>query len=586
MIKKFAVFVAFIFYLVNLYSQTPRSINADLFVSNPFESQNWSRIVSQKMANGNFIQYEPYNGQPASQQTNVYVAYDNNAIYVFAECKTDSTGKIYDILTKRDDFGQADYFGFYLDPYNTGITGYGFFVTVSGVQIDMKVDNTNIDYDWDAVWYSKVEVNDSGYVVIMNIPYSAFRFPKKAGIQSWSINFYRNLQYKREIDTWNYVDINKNGILNQMGKINGLKGINPPVHLDFMPHFSSYIQKNSDYNKLPNSFSFGLDIKYSINESFTLDMMLIPDFGQIRSDDQVLNLTPYEIYYNEKRFFFTEGTEIFNKGNIFYSRRIGRVPSKYSEVSEMLRKNEIIVTNPEQTQIFNATKISGKTNNGIGIGFLNAITTATYAQILDTVNNRSRTYLTENFANYNVLALSYPLRNNSYLSLTNTNYYSPSNKYNAEVWAQTIVLKNKSNSWQINQLLSKSYIFDDTVPVEIGSAGKLAIVKTKGRFRFSFANTFYDDKYNPNDLGYLAQNNIFRSSLSFAYNLYKPFGQFLNFRNSISFVHKRQFEGFNNISTQININSAAKLKNFMSVGILNHLSLLTILSHVQMVCSM
>lgn len=556
----------FLFVFENSKAQT-RSINADFIGGNSFEENNWNTLSYFEESNGNFVQYEPYNGKIASQQTKVFVAYDNYAISILAICKSDSTGKIYKILTKRDDFGQADYFGLYLDPYKTGITGYGFFVTAAGVQVDMKLDNNTEDYDWDAVWFSKVEQNDSGYTVIMKIPYSAFRFPKNKTSQSWAINFYRNLQYKREIDTWNFVDINKTGILNQMGIVRGLKNIEPPLHLDFMPHFSSYVQKHSDLKKLPNSFSSGLDIKYSINESFTLDMMLIPDFGQIRSDDQVLNLSPYEIYYNEKRYFFTEGTEIFNKGNIFYSRRIGHTPSKYSEVSDHLMKNEIIVVNPEQTPIFNATKVSGKTNKGIGIGFLNAITNATYAQILDTVRNSTRTYLTETFANYNVMALNLPLPNNSYLSLTNTNFYSPNNKYNAEVWAQTMILKNKSNSWQINQLLSQSYIFEDTMKVVRGTAGKFALVKTKGRFRFSFNNIFYDDKYNPNDMGYLSRNNLVKSSISFAYNVYKPFWKFLNFRNSISLLQNRQYVNFNEISTQININTAAKFLDFTSIGL-------------------
>lgn len=567
---KYIFFILFLFVFEVSESQT-RIISADFINGNSFDLDNWKMLSSFDEANGNFVQFEPYNGQVASQQTKVFVAYDNEAISIMAICKSDSTGKIYKILTKRDDFGQADYFGFYLDPYKTGITGYGFFVTAAGVQIDMKLDNNKKDYDWDAVWYSKVMLNDSGYTVIIKVPYSAFRFPKNKTSQSWAINFYRNLQYKREIDTWNYVDINKTGILNQMGIVTGLKNIEPPLHLDLMPHFSSYVQKTSDLKKFPHSFSFGLDMKYSINESFTLDMMLIPDFGQIRSDDQVLNLSPYEIYYNEKRYFFTEGTEIFNKGNIFYSRRIGHTPSKYSEVSEHLLPNEIIVVNPEQTQILNATKVSGKTNKGIGIGFLNAVTNATYAQILDTVRNTTRTYLTQSFANYNVMALNLPFPHSSYLSLTNTDFYSPDNKYNAEVWAQTMVLKNKTNSWQINQLFSQSYIFDDTMKAVVGTAGKFALLKTKGRFRFSFNNFFYDDKYNPNDMGYLAKNNIVTSSLSFAYNIYKPFWKFLNLRNSVSIVQNRQYVNFNKISTQINIYSAAKFLNFTSVGMMQNI---------------
>ncbi len=564
-------FLYILFFLnisIQIFGQNQKTIQAVRINSSPvidgkLDDSVWQKVPSE----ANFIQYEPYNNKPASQVTKVYFAYDNKAVYIAARCENDKNGKIYDLLTKRDDFGQADYFGVYLDTYNTAITGFGFFVTAAGVQIDMKIDNNVKDFNWDAVWYSKVTKDSSGYTVEMKIPFSAFRFPAKENEQTWGVNFYRNLQYNREIDTWNFVDINKNGILNQMGKVTDLQNLKPPLHLDIMPHFTSYLQRNSDYKKLPLSYTFGMDIKYSINQSFTLDMMLIPDFGQIRSDEEVLNLSPYEIYYDEKRYFFTEGTEIFNKGNIFYSRRIGRKPSGYNSVNEKLNKNEIVINNPEQTLILNATKFSGKTNNGIGIGILNAVTANAYAKILDTVKNNTRTILTEPWANYNVMAVNFPLLNNSYFSFTSTNYFSPGTDYQAEVWAQTIVLRNKTNSWALNELLSQSYILDDTLPTSTGTAIKLAINKTSGRFRFSFKTTLYDNKYNPNDLGYLATNNIVNFSMGTAYNIYQPFWKLLNLRNSFNISHKRLYVDFMNVSTTLTATTMQKWKNFTSTGL-------------------
>lgn len=514
-----------------------------------------------------FTQYEPYNGNSPSQFTDVNFAYDNYAIYIAAECKINNQGQLFSILSERDNFGQADYFGFYIDPYNTGITGYGFFVTSAGVQIDVKIDNNTENKDWDAVWYSKVEKSDSGFTVEMKIPYSAFRFPKKDK-QNWRINFYRNIQQNREIVSWNYVDNSKTGIINQLGKIEGLNNIKPPLRMSFLPYISSYAQKYTNSPEVGRSYNGGLDFKYGINESFTIDMMVIPDFNQVETDEQKLNLSPYETYYDEKRYFFTEGTEIFNKGNIFYSRRIGKVPTKYNDVTNMLLDGEVIVSNPQSTQILNATKFSGKTKKGFGIGFLNAFTGTTYADILDTVNNNKKRILTEPFSNYNVLALNQPLPNNSYLSFTNTNFSSFGRNYTSFVTAEEAYLRNKNNSWAFFQRFSVSQIFDDTLDTDRGFAYRFALTKTSGKFRISASQTVYSDTYNPNDLGYLRQNNLMTNSLSFSYNIYKPFWQFLQWRNTLTFKQQSLYDSLRYIGTNVTFNSSFKFKNNTSAGLI------------------
>lgn len=513
----------------------------------------------------NFLQLEPYNGYPASESTKIQFAYGSSAIFVSAVCEIKNGTKIFDILTVRDDFGQADYFGIYLDPYQTGITGYGFFVTAAGVQIDQKVDGNSTNPDWDAVWYSAVVKTDSAYYVEMRIPYSAFRFPKKK-TQKWNINFYRNIQQHREISTWNFVDISKTGILNQMGTITNLHNINPPIRLSLMPHTSAYLQKYNNADKNGKTYSGGLDIKYGLNESFTIDMMLIPDYSQIQADEYKLNLSPYETYYDEKRYFFTEGTEIFNKGNIFYSRRIGKVPTKYNDVPKELSDNNVIIKNPQQTRILNATKISGKTNKGLGIGFINAFTGNTYAEIHDTLNNNTKTILTEPISNYNIFAINKPIKNNSYISLTNTNFSSFGRKYYANVVAQEISLKNKNNSWSFFERFALSSIINDTIKPESGISYNLSVAKISGNLRISASQSLFDDKYNPNDLGYLKQNNTVKHSLSVTYNIFKPFGYFLSWRNSFNISQSNLYKNLKYIETNINFTSRTKLKNNMILG--------------------
>lgn len=127
-----------------------------------------------------------------------------------------------------------------------------------------------------------------------------------------------------------------------------------------------------------------MDIKYGITENFTLDATLIPDFSQVGFDDVVLNLGPFEQRFTEQRQFFTEGTELFNIANLFYSRRIGAAPIDQFNVSSTLTADEEIIDYPRKVTMINAIKISGRTKKGLGIGFFNAITEKTNATIRDT----------------------------------------------------------------------------------------------------------------------------------------------------------------------------------------------------------
>ncbi len=165
--------------------------------------------------------------------------------------------------------------------------------------------------------------------------------------------------------------------MNQEGDLTGIEKVTPPVRLSFYPYLSHSYVNHYPYNTpgIKNtaiSVDGGMDVKYGINESFTLDMTLVPDFGQVQSDNQILNLTPFEVKYKENRPFFTEGTELFNKGNLFYSRRVGGQPINYSAAYDDLKPGETVVKNPTETRLYNATKLSGRLASGLGIGVFNA----------------------------------------------------------------------------------------------------------------------------------------------------------------------------------------------------------------------
>ena len=279
---------------------------------------------------GDFVQYMPLNGDKPAFPTVVRFAYDDVALYVSAVMYDPCPDSIPDQLGKRDQIEQlnTDYISIDILPYNDAINMYEFKISPSNLQNDCKYSAIGQDIFWDAVWESATTINADSWIVEVKIPYSALRFPKQE-MQVWGINMWRNNQRRREFSTWCFVDVANREIFNYYGEVTGMKNITPPVRLSFSPYVAGYVEQEPGTDKWSWYARGGMDLRYGISEAYTLDMILIPDFGQVQSDDKVLNLTPFEIQYDEKRQFFTEGTELFDKCNIFYSRRVGGMPKNY-----------------------------------------------------------------------------------------------------------------------------------------------------------------------------------------------------------------------------------------------------------------
>ena len=160
-------------------------------------------------------------------------------------------------------------------------------------------------------------------------------------MQTWGVNFFREIRRDRQKYSWNFIDSKLGTFTQQNGVLTGIANIETPTRLFFLPYSSFYLNAN-DQQKTKGTLKGGLDLKYGINDAFTLDAILIPDFGQTKYDDVILNLGPFEQQFNENRPFFTEGTDLFSKGNLLYSRRIGGAPTNYP----ITGTNEIITDNP------------------------------------------------------------------------------------------------------------------------------------------------------------------------------------------------------------------------------------------------
>ena len=522
----------------------------------------WNGIAPAK----DFTQLQPYNGNNASFPSEVKIAYDDKAIYIGAMLYDPNPDSIMKQFTPRDEINVSDYFGIYIDPYNSGLSAFGFFITPVNVQVDMAASNNGMeDENWNAVWKSATLIIANGWVVEYKIPYSALRFPK-TDVQVWGLNFFRNIARYRENTSWSYINNEKQGWIRQQGTLNGITNVVPPLRLSVTPYISTYIEKSPGNNNWTNFYKAGMDLKYGINESFTLDMMLIPDFGQVQSDEVVLNLSPFEVFYDEKRQFFIEGNELFNRANIFYSRRIGNTPSKYEEVNNILSDNEMIIKNPTESQMINATKISGRGPKGLGFGFLNAMTINTNAIIKDTLTGIEREYMTEPFTNYNVLVFDQTLKNSSYASIINTNYSRFGDSYYANVTGLDFLFNNKSRTYSLSGQGAMNQIHSNSSDPDLGFYSNLNFSKTSGQFRFAFFNRIESDTYNPNDMGYIENPNEITSNLRFSYHFFKPFGRFLSLYNNLTFRHETLYNPYKFTDFAIFLNSNATFKNHFTIG--------------------
>ena len=400
---------------------------------------------------GDFIQNRPVPGQSASAKTEVRILYDDTGIYIGAMMYDDKPSGIQKELSERDNLANTDWFGVIIDAYRDGINGFGFIVSAANVQFDTKYSTFGEDEGWDAVWQSKVNINSQGWVAEIMIPYSALRFPETEE-QIWHLNLVRSVALTQEKSFWSEVDPQVNGFLNQAGYLTGLKNISSPVRLQATPFIAFYGQQHHDasaetVNTYGRSFNGGMDIKWGLSDAFTLDMTLIPDFGEAQSDNQVLNLSPFEVRFNENRPFFTEGTELFNKGGLFYSRRIGGQPLNYGNIYDEYAEEDIL-SNPSQSQLYNATKVSGRTAKGLGVGFFNATSGRTYARVRDTELGETN-ILSDPLTNYNVLVLDQNLPHNSYATLINTTVLREGDHYDANVTGTDFLLRNKANTYSI-----------------------------------------------------------------------------------------------------------------------------------------
>ena len=416
-----------------------------------------------------FYQNRPYDSSFAKIKTEVKLLFDDNFIYVAAVCFQDR--KTYTTASLKRDFmgGSSDVFVMNFDTFKDKLNGFQFAVNPYNVQREgLVTEGSNISSFWDNIWFSEVKNYDDRWEIEVAIPFKSIRYKPTEGENSWRINFGRNCLQCNEISTW--VPVPRNFPPTTLA-FSGLMiweeaPPKPGANIVLIPYLSGGISQDfpraeNDLKTLPTTNNLtggiGLDAKIAVTPSLNLDLTINPDFSQVEVDNQVTNLSRFELFFPERRQFFLENSDLFGQFGFpntrpFFSRRIG------------------ITRNPntglgEKVPILAGARLSGKLNNNWRIGLLNMQT--------EKVNFGNDNYLPA--ANYTVAILQRKLfkrstlgaifvnKNNFLESFTETqkdkffkgyqdnsttiintnynriaglefNYYSPDNKWDSETY--------------------------------------------------------------------------------------------------------------------------------------------------------
>ncbi|MDT8401459.1 MAG: DUF5916 domain-containing protein [Bacteroidales bacterium] len=556
------------------------------------------------------IQHEPYENRPPSQPTEFKICFDDVNLYVAIKALDSSPDSITNRMSRRDN-GEGDMVFIGLDSYHDLRTLFVFGVSSAGVRFDiiMSNDGQNEDATWDPIWQAKTSIHEWGWAAEMKIPFTQLRFQKNSD-EVWGMIVARQIFRHNEMSFWPAIPRDAPGIVHLAGELGGLEGVEPRKQFDIMPYgvasYSNYEAEEGNPFRTGSDYKLkaGLDAKIGVTNNLTLDLTLFPDFGQVEADPSEVNLTAFETYFEEKRPFFIEGNNItsFNVGlgdgdigndNLFYSRRIGRSPHRYPSLGEYEYADV-----PTYTNIIGAAKLTGKTKNGLSVGFLESVTAEVKAridsagqdltEIIEPLTNYSLARVQKDFNKGNTIiggavtntirrldgtGMDYLHKNASTAGLDFTQYFKERNymlsasMYMSHVeGSEEAITRTQMSSARYYQRPDAGHVNLDTSRTSLsGFGGKIQAGKIGGKWNFLWMSNWKSPGLEINDMGYQRQADWFINVLWTGYNFTEPFSIFrsLNLNSDVFFVN--DFSGdFLGLGYEWNVN--ANLKNFWYVG--------------------
>tara|TARA_Y100000590_G_scaffold469390_1_gene656712 strand:- start:1664 stop:4057 length:2394 start_codon:yes stop_codon:yes gene_type:complete len=515
----------------------------------------WENVVPES----DFLQWRPYNLKPPAEKTEVRLVYDDNYIYVGVNCLTSKPEKIVGRLGRRDSwqesFGEkSDWVVVAFDSNNDDRTGHHFFVNTVGSRLDVALSGGGkggFDSSWDAVWDFKSALHENGWSIEYRFPFSIFSFEANSN-QDWGFFVARHIQYKQEETQWPCVPFGVEGFVPYYGVLKGISDIPSPKKIEALPYLLS---GNTDK---VNTSSVGIDLKYGFSARSSLNLTFNPDFGQVETDPSVLNLTAFETQFQEKRKFFIEGNNFFkNIYELFYSRRIGKVPGLLTP------DDGEIISKPNVTTILGAGKLLGETKKGTKFGIIEAVTDEEYGvwehEVGDSLVREK--ILLEPRSNYFIGRVEQPVFN----SLSTVGLMVTDLRRNNAGYSNVLGL-----DWNIrflnNALSIRGQLVHSSKDRTSGNGARIFVGYLNPEWwELKFFTGYKDKTFEINDLGFDWLYSNWYYGVDGGIRKQKPWGRFLKNDLKIKYHVGGRGDGLIN-NKYLRINQKNDFKNYWSIG--------------------
>jgi len=378
-----------------------------------------------------FRQSQPNEGAPATQRTEVRFLFDDDALYIGARMfDTEGAAGVRSRLVRRDQGSNADYIEVIFDTFHDHLGRVDFSVAPSGSKGDSYGPNgADLDDSWDAVWDVRTRIDSLGWTAEFRIPLGQLRYPRDT-VQTWGLQVWRMESRLNELSQWSFWRLNESGGPPRFGHLEGLRITRGPERAELLPYMvarstndPTITEGNPFHDPHEADAQIGADFKYLLGSNLTVSGTVNPDFGQVEVDPAVVNLSAFETYYPEHRPFFVEGSGLFDFGwfncffcsnvssmNLFYSRRVGRVPQGAANAENAGQYADV----PEYARILGAAKLTGPAWSGWNVSVLDAVTAREHARVQDAQGQRFDVEV-EPLTNYLVGRLSRDLPNGGFV---------------------------------------------------------------------------------------------------------------------------------------------------------------------------
>jgi hypothetical protein len=546
-----------------------------------------------------FTQHFPDEGAPPTERTEVRILYDDDAIYIGIDCEQVHS-PVVKRLMRRDTPLPSDSVWIDIDSRRDGLSAFHFGVNAAGVLSD-AVHFNDLDYssDWDAVWEGKAADTPRGYSVELRIPLYVLRFDALA-VQDWGLEVRRFIEARQETDDWAFFSRSAGSYIPLFGRIDDLTNLRPrrawqlrPFELGRVRHRSAeaVMGQNTLAHGWDAKISGGLDAKVSVTPELTLDMTVLPDFGQVEADSVVLNLSTFETFFPEKRPFFLEGTDTFaTLRQLLYTRRIGRQPTMPT-----IAATERAVDLPEPSQIYGAAKLVGTIGGRTSLGVLSAFTGRNDISVATSAGTVPRT--ADPATAYNVLRLKRLVGADSSIGLlaTATNRFEPlyapgqpcSQNYTQlpspdQRCTNDAYAVGADGRWRSPggdyavgaQALATALVHGpqriepdglNVHPGNVAPGASLDVDKVGGRhWLWSFDGQVSGQQLEYNDLGYLDRKNDWLANDSVTYRTIEPWWRTLETRTTLGLAYRSTLDGIV-LQQNLMLTSSWLLTNYWTV---------------------